>query len=62
MQCLIIEDKILELLKEVKAQITTGMVCENCPNKCNQDGRCAMSMANLMVDIQIFEQSYMKHH
>lgn len=60
MHCLILEDKVLELLKEVKKQITSGMVCENCPNQCEQNTRCAMAMANLMTDIQIFENSYTK--
>lgn len=61
MQCLLVKDELLELLKQVKLQIISGQVCENCPNKCEQNGRCAMSMANLMTDIQLFEQSYTKH-
>ena len=60
MECLLVKDEILALLSQVKEHIKKGSCCETCPNKCGQDGRCAVAMSNLMIDIQMFENSYQK--
>lgn len=60
MNCVLVKNEILELLNEVKEHIKKGTCCETCPHQCGQNGRCAMAMSNLMIDIQMFENSYQK--
>ena len=60
MNCVLVKDELLELLKEVKTHIINGTCCETCSTPCGHTGRCAMAMSNLMVDIQMLENSYQK--
>lgn len=60
MNSILVKDKIIELLSQVKEEIKSGVCCETCHHKCEQKGRCAVAMSNLMMDIQMFENSYQK--
>lgn len=63
MNCVLIEDNVLEFLDEIEKQIQKKLVCCKCPNPCNSDGsRCAVAMKNLLTDIHIFMQAYKKHN
>lgn len=62
MNCVLIEDDVLEFLDEIQKQMTKGMICCKCPNPCNKDNRCALSMKNLLTDINMFVDAYKKHN
>lgn len=63
MNCVLIEDNVLEFLDEIEKQIQKKLVCCKCPNPCNSEGsRCAVAMKNLLTDIHIFMQAYKKHN
>lgn len=63
MNCVLIEDNVLEFLDEIEKQMQKKLVCCKCPNPCNSEGsRCAVAMKNLLTDIHIFMQAYKKHN
>ena len=63
MNCVLIEDNVLEFLDEIEKQMQKKLVCCICPNPCNSEGsRCAVAMKNLLTDIHIFMQAYKKHN
>ena len=63
MNCVLIEDNVLEFLDEIEKQMQKKLVCCKCPNPCNSEGsRCAVAMKNLLTDINIFMQDYKKHN
>lgn len=63
MNCVLIEDDVLEFLDEIEKQMQKKLVCCKCPNPCNSEGsRCAVAMKNLLTDIHIFMQAYKKHN
>lgn len=63
MNCVLIEDNVLEFLDEIEKQMQKKLVCCKCPNPCNNEGsRCAVAMKNLLTDIHIFMQAYKKHN
>ena len=63
MNCVLIEDNVLEFLDEIEKQMQKKLVCCKCPNPCNSQGsRCAVAMKNLLTDIHIFMQAYKKHN
>ena len=63
MNCVLIEDNVLEFLDEIEKQMQKKLVCCKCPNPCNIEGsRCAVAMKNLLTDIHIFMQAYKKHN
>lgn len=62
MNCIVMEDNILELMDEIDKQMNSGLVCCKCPNPCNKDSRCALAMKNLLTDIHMFVDAYRKHN
>ena len=63
LNCVLIEDNVLEFLDEIEKQMQKKLVCCKCPNPCNSEGsRCAVAMKNLLTDIHIFMQAYKKHN
>lgn len=62
MNCVLLEDNILEFLDEVDQQIKKNLVCCKCPNPCDKTSRCALAMQNLLVDIKMFKEAYMVHN
>ena len=63
MNCVLIEDNVLEFRDEIEKQMQKTLVCCKCPNPCNSEGsRCAVAMKNLLTDIHIFMQAYKKHN
>ena len=63
MNCVLMEDNVLEFLDEIEKQMQKKLVCCKCPNPCNSEGsRCAVAMKNLLTDIHIFMQAYKKHN
>lgn len=63
MNCVLIEDNVLQFLDEIEKQMVKKLVCCKCPNPCNgETSRCARSMKNLLTDIHLFKESYQKHN
>ena len=63
MNCILIEDNVLEFLDETMQQMSKGLVCCKCPNPCDKTTtRCAVAMKNLLTDINMFVDSYKKHN
>ena len=66
MDCIVIENNILELINEIEQQLSSGVTCCKCKNPCNKSedsiSRCSMSMKNLLTDISIFKKSYIEHN
>ena len=63
MNCVLIEDNVLEFLDEIEKQMQKKLVCCKCPNPCNSEGsRCGVAMKNLLTNIHIFMQAYKKHN
>jgi hypothetical protein len=61
--CVLIEDNVIEFLEEVQEQMSKKLVCCKCPNPCGGDGsRCAIAMKNLLTDIHMFLDSYKKQN
>ena len=60
MNCLLIEDDVMEILQELEHQLDSGIICCRCEHKCDGSGRCALSKKNLLTDLKIFKDSYMK--
>lgn len=58
MTCVLMEDNVLEFLDEVEKQMQKKLVCCKCPNPCNGQSRCSMSMKNLLTDIHLFMEAY----
>lgn len=56
--CMVIENDILEFLDEAEQQLSTGVVCCKCKNPCEKDTKCAMAMKNLLTDIRLFKETY----
>ena len=58
--CIVIEDNILEFLDEIQNQLSKGIVCCKCQNPCKESptSKCAMAMKNLLTDIGIFIKTY----
>ena len=51
MNCILIEDNVLEFLDETLQQMSKGLVCCKCPNPCDK-----------ITDINMFVDSYKKHN
>lgn len=64
MDCIVIENNILELINEIETQLSSGVTCCKCKEPCNKEtmSKCAMSMKNLLTDISIFKKSYIEHN
>ena len=62
MNCLVIEDNVLEIINELQQQLESGVVCCRCGNKCESQTTCALSMKNLLTDIKIFKEAYQKQN
>ena len=66
MDCIVIENNILELINEIEQQLSSGVTCCKCKNPCNKSedsiSRCSMSMKNLLTDISIFKKMYIEHN
>ena len=66
MDCIVIENNILELINEIEQQLSSGVTCCKCKNPCDKSNenitRCAMSMKNLLTDISIFKKMYIEHN
>lgn len=62
MNCILIEDDILEILDAVHEQIQKNLVCCKCPTPCDKTTRCALAMKNLQTDIHMFVDAYRKHN
>ena len=63
LNCVLIEDNVIEFLEEVQEQMNKKLVCCKCPNPCNSDGsRCSVAMKNLLTDIHMFLDSYKKQN
>ena len=60
--CILIEDNVLEFLDEIEKQMSKGLVCCKCPNPCEKNGKCALAMKNLLVDIHMFVEAYKEHN
>lgn len=61
--CVLIEDNVIEFLEEVQEQMNKKLVCCKCPNPCNSEGsRCSVAMKNLLTDIHMFLDSYKKQN
>ena len=58
MNCLLIEDDVMELVHELQEQLTSGVVCCKCPNPCDKTGRCAIALKNLITTTKLFEEAY----
>lgn len=63
LNCVLIEDNVLEFLDEIEKQIQKKLVCCKCPNPCNSDSsRCSVAMKNLLTDIHMFQLAYKQHN
>ena len=63
MDCIVIQNDILELISEVETQLSSGVTCCKCKKPCNKEGtRCAVAMKNLLTDINIFKKAYIEHN
>lgn len=65
MDCIVIENNILELINEIEQQLSSGVTCCKCKNPCDKSesiSRCSMSMKNLLTDISIFKKMYIEHN
>lgn len=63
MDCIVIENNILELINEIEQQLSSGVTCCKCKEPCNKEGtRCAVAMKNLLTDINIFKKAYIEHN
>lgn len=63
LNCVLIEDNILEFLDEIQGQISKGIVCCKCPNPCDKTStRCSVAMKNLLTDIGMFTNSYIQRN
>lgn len=62
LNCVVIEDDILEFLDEVEKQLGKGIICCKCQNPCEKTSRCAVAMKNLLTDIRMFKESYKEHN
>lgn len=60
LNCVVIEDNILEFLDEIQQQMEKGIICCKCKKPCEAEGnsRCRMAMKNLLTDINIFKKAY----
>ena len=56
--CIVMEDNIIEFLDEIETQLGKGIVCCKCKNPCEKNTRCAMAMKNLLTDIKLFMEAY----
>lgn len=62
MNCLLIEDDVMELVHELQEQLTSGVVCCKCPNPCDKSGRCAIALKNLITTTKLFEEAYVSQN
>lgn len=64
MNCVVIEDNILEFLDEIQNQLSKGIVCCKCKNPCKEEtpSRCSVAMKNLLTDINIFIKAYSENN
>lgn len=60
--CILIEDDVLEMLDEVQKQMEKGLICCKCSNPCEKNTRCAAAMKNLLTDIHMFVDAYAKRN
>ena len=62
LNCVVMEDNILEFLDEIEQQLGKGIICCKCKNPCeaNSSTRCRISMKNLLTDIRMFKDAYME--
>jgi len=60
--CVIIENNVLEFLDEIETQMTKKLICCKCPKPCEGETRCAMAMKNLLTDIHMFQDAYKKQN
>lgn len=60
LNCVVIEDNILEFLDEIQQQINKGIICCKCKNPCDatMGTKCRIAMKNLLTDINMFEKAY----
>lgn len=58
--CVVLEDNILEFLDEIQTQMEKGIICCKCKQPCDSDNmsKCKMAMKNLLTDINIFKKAY----
>jgi len=60
MNCVVMEDNIMEFLNEIESQMSKGIICCKCKTPCNVDSisKCKMAMKNLLTDIGLFRKAY----
>ena len=62
LNCIVIENDILEFLDEIETQLSKKLVCCKCTHPCDGSSRCAMAMKNLLTDLSIFDETYRKQN
>ncbi len=62
LDCVFLENKILEILQEAEKQLNSGVVCCKCENPCEGNTRCKIALKNLITDIALFKKAFLDHN
>lgn len=62
LNCVVLEDNILEFLDEIEKQMNQKIICCKCKNPCEDNTRCRIAMKNLLTDINIFKNAYLERN
>lgn len=60
LNCVVMEDNILEFLDEIEQQLSKGVICCKCKNPCDTNTKCKITMKNLLTDINMFKNAYLE--